>query len=69
MCQTPSPLANPWQRVNAGVIDGSGSSTYHHTIPNDGNLSGTIYRYYQGWMRYLGTNGGSFSNFVPIDVL
>lgn len=61
-------LADPWQRVNAGVLDGSGSATFDFTIPNDPILVGTTYRYLQGWMRFPGTGSGSFANFLPVDV-
>ncbi len=61
-------LAGPWQRVDVGVLDASGFATYDFTIPNDPSLIGTTYRYLQGWMRFPGTNGGSFANYVPVDV-
>ena len=61
-------LASPWSRVKSGVLPGSGVATFNATIPNDSGLSGTTFGYYQGWQRYAGTNGGSWANYVPIDV-
>lgn len=61
-------LASPWTRVVSGVLPGSGSIDYNASIPNDGSLSGTTFGYYQGWQRYVGTNGGSFANYAPVEV-
>lgn len=61
-------LADPWTRVDSGVIPASGFASFIDTIPNDSALSGTTYGYFQGWQRYPGTNGGSLANFAPVDV-
>ena len=61
-------LANPWQRVTAGVMPPAGRVDFQAQVPNDAGLSGTTYLHYQGWMRYAGTSGGSFSNYAPVEV-
>jgi serine protease len=61
-------LASPWSRVKSGVLSASGEATFNAMVPNDPALAGTTLGFYQGWQRYAGTNGGSFANFVRVDV-
>ena len=58
----------PFMRRATGVLPQSGLATFTENIPNDGGLSGTTLGYFQVWQRYVGTNGGSFGNYAPVEV-
>ncbi|TDJ71262.1 MAG: hypothetical protein E2O39_08625 [Planctomycetota bacterium] len=62
-------LGSPFFRIQTGVLSASGEASYSASIPNDGTLAGTTIGYYESWQRFQsGPGGGTFTNYVPIEV-